>query len=126
MKEKADLEAALAACAAEENGVDAPPPLPPPAEPLPPIADGAIDAEPVPVPHDGTLFLDPTPSGCVVLTNTVTLEKKLLPPGGYHLEFDDEGFAVLVKEGEDQDTHIYTPIDNDLTMEALKKPPAAL
>ena len=68
MKEQADLEAALAACADKEDGLDAPPPLPPPADTLPPIADEPIDAGPVPVPHDGALYLDPTPSGCVLLT----------------------------------------------------------
>ena len=41
-------------------------------------------------PHEGVVFLDRVGEDEFVCTHTLTQEVKVLPPGQWHLEFDDE------------------------------------
>lgn len=54
-------------------------------------------------PHSGVVFVDSCPSaGRQLLTHTVTLEQRALPPGEWQVAMDPDGFAYLVDLDGDQ------------------------
>lgn len=62
-----------------------------------------LDTQVEALPHLGFACIDKLRDGTTCLLHQVTLERKKLPPGSWSLEFDDEGFAIVVSDEQDKE-----------------------